>query len=438
MWRLTLMTAVACGAIPIAAAERPNIIIILADDLGDQSIGAYGGRFFRRDDFSAPIRTPNIDTLSAEGMRFERAFATPVCSPSRAQLLTGKYAYRVGFPDIAGRNGAVDSLDPEKHTTLARALKDAGYVTALAGKWHLGQRAPPVGPDAEETDSKHITACGFDRQFNTLGAYMRDYGSPKPGEYAPDRIQSWVLRFLDSRKDRPEPFFLYYASPLAHTPLKPTPLNPDGPAEGIENFPFIIEYLDRQVGEVMAKLDELGMRENTLVLFSGDNGTHGFSSVMADGSVMVAGKATMKDSGSRVPLIANWRGVIEPARVSRRLVDFTDIMPTCLDLTGVPAPEGLDGVSFAPRLRGQRGTPREWVHVLMVDEYFVRDEWLKLREDGTLYDVRIPSRRETPIPPDRMSTRVIAAKQKLEAVARRLHPNGWPPDSPVEPVETTD
>ena len=138
----------------------------------------------------------------------------------------------------------------------------------------------------------------------------------------------------------------------------PTPLNPDAKKKNLTNFPYLIEYLDKQVGEIVRKLDELGMRDNTLIMFSGDNGTDTVATVMSDGKVIPGGKHSMEDRGSHVPLLANWRGVVAPGSVYDGLVDFTDMMPTCLDLAGATVPGGLDGVSFARQLQGKPGRRR--------------------------------------------------------------------------------
>jgi len=176
------------------------------------------------------------------------------------------------------------------------------------------------------------------------------------------------------------------------------------------------------VGELVKKLNELGLRENTLVMFSGDNGTQAVVTEMRDGREIHGGKGTMKDTGSWVPLLASWPGVITPGSVYDGLVDFTDIMPACLELAGATPPAGIDGVSFAPQLLGRPGKPREWVHSLYVDKYFVRDARWKLRENGELYDVRNSPYDETMVKPESETPDSKAARDRLGAVLRKLHP----------------
>lgn len=426
----SLTLALAPAADAAEPAEKPNIVFILADDLGFEALGCYGGANFKG---VGAVRTPNLDAMARNGILFKHCFSTPVCSPARSELLTGKYNFRTGFTDIAGRNGATEKLDEKAHPTLAMRLKEAGYITAAVGKWHIGppctegqSKTPEEIPKTSEadTDYPHPRACGFDRQCVFSGAHLEMYGKSTPEDYTPARLQDWVLRFFESRKGKPEPFFLYYASPIPHKPLLPTPLNPDGKRGTKENYPYLIEYLDQQVGEVLKKLAELGMSETTLVMFAGDNGTHSeMTTEMRDGRNIRGGKASLKDTGSWVPLLAEWPGVIKPGTVDDNMVDFTDILPTCLELAGKSAPDGIDGISFAPQLRGQPGIPREWVHSLFKDQYFVRDKKWKLRENGDLYDVSNSPYDEKLMVPGSGTPDSRAARARLQSVLDTLHPD---------------
>lgn len=422
----------------VPAADRPNIIFILADDLGAEAVGCYGGRTFVTQQAAelGPVTTPHIDALAREGMLFRWCFATPVCSPSRAQLLTGKYNHRIGFPDIQGRSGAVHALDPEAHPTLAMRLSDAGYTTAVVGKWHLGPagkaKDTPTSPD-RDTDHAHPRACGFVRQCVFGEPHLRTYGKPVAGEYTPDVLQAWARRFIEEQAEKKQPFFLYYASPLPHFPYWPTPLNPDGPYVGdgpmgrmygdMSNFPHLVEYLDRQVGELVAAIDALGLKNDTLVLFAGDNGTPPWLHTrMADGTTIAWGKGTMKDTGSRVPLVARWPGVVAAGSECGGLVDFSDVMPTLLSLAGAEPPAAIDGISFADVLRGRAASSREWVHSLFKNEWFVRDGRWKLRENGDLYHVSGSPLEETLVAPSDDTDPSREARRRLREAANRLHP----------------
>lgn len=428
------------SALAAGDAARPNIIFILADDLGAEALGCYGGAKFwdNRNQILGEIKTPHLDAMAAGGMRFDATFATPVCSPSRAVFLTGKYNHRIGFPDILGRGGSARELDAGAHPTLAQLLKNAGYVTAAVGKWHIG---PLPGPDnvppsiASDTAYPHPRACGFDRQFLVQGAHLREYGEPVEGRYTPDQLQAWAKKFITAQKDRAEPFFLYYASPLPHFPYWPTPLNPDGPRGDastklgemygdMKNFPYLVEYLDTQVGDLLNELDVLGLRDNTLVIFAGDNGTPPWMvTEMKDGRKIKWGKATMLDTGSWVPMLASWPGKVAPGSVHAGLVDFTDLMPTLLELAGAPLPGDIDGVSFAPVLQGTEGPAREWVHVLFGEQYFARDAHYKLRENGELYDVSGAPYVETLVEPENENPVAAASRQTLSRVLDNLHPS---------------
>lgn len=411
--------------------SKPNIIFILADDLGFETLGCYGGKTYKQNGkVLGAVKTPNLDAMAKNGMLFKTCFATPVCSPARSEVLTGKYNFRTGFPSITGMDGAVKRLDSKAHPTVAMQLKESGYDTAVVGKWHLG---PPESMKEipttakEDTNYPHPRECGFMRQSLIGGAHLELYGEPKAGEYTPERLQKWALRYIESRKAQAAPFFLYYASPLPHVPLEPTPLNPDGEKRAgyrgvVSNFPSVVEYLDQQVGEILKKLDELGMRENTLVIFSGDNGTDQVTTELVDGREVRGGKNSLRDTGSWVPLLASWPGKIKSGSIYDGLVDFTDIMPTCLELAKASVPNGIDGISFASQLQGHPGQPREWVHSLYKTNYFVRDSKWKLRENGNLYDVSNSPFSESLVVPEKETVEAKSARQRLQGILDRLHP----------------
>ena len=444
--KIGTLAAIASAALGLGTASaestnpsRPNIVVILADDLGAEALGCYGGVEFlgEKGKVLGSVKTPNLDAMAANGIRLAKAYATPVCSPSRAQLLTGKYNDRVGFHDILGRNGAARELDSKSHPTIANLLQSAGYMTGAVGKWHIGPLANlknvQTNPYAD-TNCPHVCACGFERQYMVPGAHLREYGEPVEGKYTPDFMDAWAFRFMNEAKTAGKPFFLYYASPLPHFPYWPTPLNPDGPRGepgskkeemygDMANFPFLVEYLDKEVGKILAKLEELGLRENTLVLFAGDNGTPPWVvTQMKNGSNIPFGKGTMKETGSWVPLIASWPAVIQSGSVYDGVVDFSDILPTCLSVAGVQLPNDINGMSFAPVLEGNGKSPREWVHSLYNKEYFVRNAGWKLRENGELYDMSDAPYSEKMVKPEDDTPESKAAREALAAVAAKLHP----------------
>jgi arylsulfatase A len=378
-----------CLAAPAPADERPNVMLILADDLGLPGVSAYGG----------PIATPQLDALAQSGTRFDFCFSAPLCGPSRAMLLTGRYGFRTGV--VSNETGG--KARPEKDGSIARTLHAAGYATAVAGKWR--QLSHLVTRDEGR-------AWGFD-EFLIWGAGDPDpaaprrakgsrYWSPdynhngKPlagaeGKYGPDLLHEFVVDFIGRHRDRP--FFIYYPMPLVHAPIERTPdSRPDArPANERRRerwYADNVRYMDKLVGKLVAELERLKLRERTLVLFVGDNGSVGPRTLR--GRAVDGHKGTMQEGGSRVPLIANWPSVVPAGATRDDLVDFTDFYPTLAELAGA-APPGkvpIDGRSFAPQLRGQKGSPREWVFVQLKSERYVRDARWKLTGAGQLFDLR--------------------------------------------------
>jgi len=332
--------------------NRPNIILILADDLGYETIGANGGSSYR---------TPQLDKLAATGMRFTHCFVQPLCTPTRVQLMTGRYNVRnyINF----------GNLDPQA-VTFANLLKQAGYATCIAGKWQLGQ------------DLELPKKLGFDEYC--LWQHTRRpprYANPgleingieknyTDGEYGPDLVNDYALDFITRKKDGP--FFLYYPMMLTHAPYQPTPdsrdWDPKAQGEQVnmkpEHFGDMVAYMDKLIGKLAARLDSLGIRDNTLLVLVGDNGTgRGTRSMMGD-RLVIGGKGTTTDAGMHVPLIVSWPGKITAGGVCSDLVDSTDFVPTILDAAGVVTPSGLklDGRTFLPQILGAEGQPRDWIY----------------------------------------------------------------------------
>ncbi len=372
------------GGVAVKGAGRPNIIIIQTDDVGFELLGAYGGQ-------THP--TPNLDKLAASGMRFKYCFASPACSPSRAQLLTGRYNFRSGYIDISGRNGAPEKLDPAKERTLANLLKEAGYDTAICCKWHLGWGSTPTtGPaefdPAQYRPSSNIKACGFDEQFCFSGPHIT-YGPSAKGKYHPDVYHDWAMKYLEGRKEKGKPFFLWYAMGLVHFDYDPTPLNPNGKKNDKANFPYMVRYMDMLVGDTMRKLDELGLRENTMVIFTSDGGTDRHKTRL-NGRELTGGKGSMLDCGAWGPLLVSWPGKVQPGSYCGELADLTDILPTCCEVAGAKTPTDrvIDGVSLVKPLLGKTGRQKLYSHVQLVEKRFIREHRWKMREDGRLYDCK--------------------------------------------------
>ena len=345
---LLMLLAAALGA----AERRPNVVLILADDLGWSQVGANGGKAYR---------TPHIDRLASEGMRFTSAYSSAaVCSPTRAALMSGLYPARLHLTDhIKGSNPKGKLLlQPQWHkrldlevTTVAEVFRRNGYRTAHFGKWHLSQdkRPPaslPYNPDKQ----------GFD---DVLVTYKPIIGESDP-EVDPHNVQSitdHALRFLESHGS--EPFFLYLPHNSIHEPViesraRISPYIGKPLLERLKIMPTIaaiVERLDDGVGQVLSKLDQLGLRDNTMVVFYSDNGG---KETYALQDPLRSGKGWLYEGGVRVPLVIRWPGHTDPSSTTDHLMTTVDFLPTFLELLGdADAPDDLDGESFLDVLKGQ-------------------------------------------------------------------------------------
>jgi arylsulfatase A len=390
--------------VPVAlpAAERANIILVLSDDVGLSRIGCYGG---------GPFKTPHLDRLAATGLRFERCYSMPLCGPSRAALLTGKYPFRTG----ATHNGNSE-INPAVHPTIPLVLQRAGYATCAIGK--LGQSAP-----AE--DAAAPKRLGFDESMLWMGRGTPDrYWNPryyrngavvqgKPDEYGPDLTHAFLVDFMKRHRDRP--FFVYYSAVLTHGPFARTPDSKDDKSLVLD----MVAYLDKQMGQLVKALEELRLRDNTILLFTSDNGPYGNPLGTIGGRPMLGAKGDLTEGGVREPLIVNCPGRVPSAKVCGDLTDFTDFFPTLLELAGVKVPEGLklDGHSIAPQILGQPGRPRPWVYAQVGRDYFIADQRYKLYGDGKFVDIGDSPVAEKPVVE---SEEASGAKRRLQAALDQL------------------
>jgi arylsulfatase A-like enzyme len=374
------------------AAERPNFVFILADDLGWTDLGCYGSSFYE---------TPNCDKLAEQGVRFTDAYAAcPVCSPTRSSVLTGKYPARTKNTDFFGAPQPGNSKRNTKHlpapylerlaaeeVTLAEALKEAGYATFFAGKWHLG----PEGSWPED-HGFDVNKGGWSRGGPYGGKkYFSPYGNPRledgpPGEHLPHRLAKETIRFMEEHRDGP--FLAYLSFYSVHTPLmartdlkkkfvqKKQRLGLE--AEwGVERgrkvrltqdhavYAGMVEAMDEAVGDVMNALERLGLAENTVVAFMSDNGGLSTSEGHPTSNLPLrAGKGWLYEGGIREPMIVAWPGKVEGGRVCDVPVTSTDFYPTFLEMAGLPLrPEQhVDGVSLVPLLGEEKQPDRDAIY----------------------------------------------------------------------------
>jgi len=387
---------------PRRAATRPNFLVFLADDLGRECLGSYGGTSYA---------TPRLDALARTGLRFERCFSMPQCHPTRVALLTGRYPFRANV-----RWGRL----PESEITFAHVLAAAGYATAVSGKWQLAKL---------KKDPNHPARAGFQtsccwgwhegaRYWQPLiwqDGRLRDDLRER---YGPDVHTDFLIDFMARHRDGP--FLAYYPMTLPHL----SSAGADGaPGAKLSTYPELVGEMDRQVGRTLDALERLGLAGDTLVLFAADNGTpRGITSELA-GREIPGGKSSLSDAGTHVPLLASWPGRV-PAGICPDLVDVSDFLPTLAALAhaDLPADATLDGRSFAPQLLGERGQPRAWVYAGHRGRSFLRDERWKLTNSGDLYDLARDPDEAAAIGPGRDTPESAAARARLEAYVRAYFP----------------
>ncbi|MBI4559657.1 MAG: arylsulfatase [Candidatus Hydrogenedentes bacterium] len=401
---------------PTGRTHRPNIVFILADDLGYGEVGCYGQR---------EIRTPNLDRMAAEGVRFTQCYAgSTVCAPSRCCLMTGLHT---GHAWVRG-NASVP-LRPED-TTVARVLLGAGYTTGIIGKWGLGEPETTGVPNRQ----------GFDYWFGYLNQhhahnYYPDYlwrneekvavpenvmsqdnVAVKRGAYSHDLFTAEALSFLERGRDWP--FFLYLAYTIPHANNERTKFDGNGmevPSDAPyskkpwpqpqKNQAAMVTRLDRDIGRLFAKLKDLGLDENTIVFFSSDNGPHreggGDPAVLKSSGSLRGHKRDLYEGGIRVPMIARWPGRISAGTTSDQVWSFWDFLPTAAELAGAPSPPGLDGHSVVPALLGEVAAghsqqPHDFLYWEFHEKGFLQavrlGDWKGVRLDQgrplELYDLR--------------------------------------------------
>ena len=428
--------------------SKPNVVLIMADDLGYECLSCYG---------SSSYSTPNLDELARGGARFIHCYSQPLCTPTRVQIMTGRYNFR-NYSQFGKLN--------QEEKTFGHMMKQAGYKTCVAGKWQLhadgGQSPDQVGFDEFclwALAYKGEVALGH--RYADANLIVHDHETDRAklnkftGKYGPDICTEYICDFVKRSVVQSQPFFVYYAMILTHNPFKPIPDSPewksgDRHQTHAKFFGGMVEYMDRLVGRIVSALNQLGILENTLILFTGDNGTNGsIRSSMQDGRQIRGEKGYHTDGGTRVPLIAYWKGTILPSQVRNELVDTTDFLPTISDATHaeIPTPPGdgiIDGMSFLPHLTGRSGKAREWVFVGYTEKRqdsfgwprarFVRNQRYKLYDtyirrqkkgdrviedrSGHMYDLEKDPLEEHPILPGAEGDALRSIREKFQTVLK--------------------
>jgi len=401
----------ACVALAASADERPNVLVMLADDVGPEVLGCYGGQSYP---------TPRLDRLAAEGLRCEQASVMPMCHPTRICLLTGQYPFRLGNP-------AWGSFPRDREgQTLAHVLRRAGYATCAAGKWQLAllQDDPDqprrMGFDAFCLHAWHEGPWYYRPRIWQNGRLREDVAD----RYGPDVIDEFLRAFLERHRD--ERFFAYYAPHLCHDETNDLPEPaPYGPLGRYETYAERVAQLDARVGRMLDALETLGLRERTLVLFLADNGTPArFLASHRDGQYVYqpfasrrhgrevrGGKGTLAEAGVRAPWIVRWPGKVAAGQVSDALTDVSDVLPTLAEVAGAALPEGvrLDGRPLLDA-EGRVAAQRRWVFAEHRGQKHVRNRRWKLYGDGRLFDLEADAGEERPLPVDDPSPAAIAAR----------------------------
>lgn len=438
-----------------AASEpsKPNVILIMADDVSWECFGAYGAEDYE---------TPNIDKLAGRGIRFSNAYSTPLCTPSRVKLMTGQYNFRnythFGY------------LNP-RDKTFGHLLQSAGYKTAIAGKWQLNG----LYHDADGAlDGTRPYKAGFDEyclwqltrgKANKDGGGERFWSPPleqngeflsvedNAGKYGPDILSDFLCDFIERHKDGP--FFIYYPMVLVHDPFVPTPdtignaprtqeankAPKDKDAEKA-NFVAMVNYMDKIVGKIFGKVESAGLLDNTIILFTADNGTNVRITSRWNGRQIKGGKGSTLDMGTHVPFVAYWKDRTPSGIVVDDLIDFTDFYRTLADIAGIrPGDDDpVDGRSFLPQLLGQKGNPRDW-QLCNYQPYwgnftgrqYVRDKDFKLYRDGSFFNVPADLKEEHNLLTGQAGERGETARIKLSRAM-----DTFPPAPPAEGGKDAD
>ncbi len=422
--------------------KKPNILFIMLDDLGKEWISAYGAE---------DIKTPNIDELARTGMQFENAYSMPQCTPTRVTLLTGQYPWRHGWVNHydVPRLGHGGRYDPIMNPSFGRMIRDAGYATCAAGKWQINDfRLEPEAMVNAGFDEYCMWTGGENGGPSTKASQLR-YWDPYihtkegsktyNGQFGEDIFSDFIIDFMQRNKENP--MLIYYPMCLPHGPLTTTPTEKNAPRE--EQHKAMVRYTDFILKKLINALEELKIRENTIIVWTTDNGTGVGQIGRMNGRYVRGGKAHLTENGLNAPFIVNCPGTVPQGVVTKALVDFTDLLPTFCDLAGAAIDQNFvyDGHSFAPLILGETTTTnREWImglggrFAMLVDDRItsahtfrdrvIRDEKYKSYVDttGRIYEMidflNDPDEQMNLI--DSNKPEIVASKKKFQAVVDGL------------------
>ena len=364
---LAALFASLLAPVPSHAADKPNILYIVADDLGWKDVGFHG---------AADIKTPNLDKLAAEGVRMEQFYVQPMCTPTRAALMSGRYPMRYGLQTLVIPSKGTYGLATDERT-LPEVLKDAGYRTAMVGKWHLGHADQKYWPRQRGFDYHYGAVIGeidyFTRESHGVLDWQRDNKPVREDGYVTQLLGKDAVKVI-SEQDVKTPLFLYLAFTAAHSPYQ-------APKEYLERYKDIadetrrnyagqITCMDDEIGKVLAALDKKKMRENTLIIFHSDNGGTRDAAFAGEGKVkklpcdngtLNGGKGSLYEGGTRVPAFANWAGRIKPGGEVKGMMHVVDMLPTLAKLAGGSTEKckPLDGRDVWPAIAEGQPTGRD-------------------------------------------------------------------------------
>lgn len=431
LWAVTLGVLLCWISCVEASENKPNILLIMADDVGTDAIGCYGGQSYP---------TPHIDALAAGGMKFHHGYSMPVCHPSRICMMTGHYPFRFGKQGLKWG----DYPKAAEGISIGNRMKQAGYATAVAGKWQLCTMKNALD---------HPRRVGFGEwclfgwhegaRYNDpliyQGGKVREGTS---GQFGPDFYVDFLVNFIERSRDSGKPFFAYYPMALCHDVTddlkdRHVAYYKDG---RWMTFAEMVSAMDDMVGRLTQALDRMGLRNDTLIIFTTDNGTPAASYLsvnkngkmdrpkvfsIRDGKIVPGGKGKHDDTGTRVPLIANWPGHIKAGTEVDDMVDLTDYLPTLAEVAGLED-DGVtrDGISFAPILFGEkRSRVRPWVYCEHGKRRSVRSPDWRLYGDGRFYDLENDPLEKTRISKDQLQGDTLNNYKKLQRVLDEMQQN---------------